>query len=466
MPPSRVPSRVVGRVWTRSGPLRADEGGLRLLALWVRATVILAGLTLFARDRTIVLWFSALAVAWAWGGLVLGRVLGGLAVTQAVSSAEAFAGETITVHLRVTNRTIFPLPWLRLNETLPRRCDRRAPQWLASLPPGETFETAYRVRLPLRGVYRIGRVGVQVGDWFGLWRREGYVEVPLWVTVYPRPLQAGLPAPPPRLPEGERRRPSSPFRAWEPAGLREYRRGDPPRWIAWKASARRGDLVVREFPPVRDHAHLIVLDMRPERWPVAHRAAWIERAVSLAAGWVARTAERDEPVGLFAFGSAVRYEPEAPEVEAAVREGRMRLSEVTALSAGGPPRGQPLTLRAIGAEPLAPGPVTVEFPARRGSVHRRQILRALASLEPADAPTFTRAALGALRRMSGGASILWVAGRADEESIAAVAAAARAGHAVALAVAAGTGSTFSTGAPVPGVTVWPMPAGEGEEWDT
>lgn len=436
-----------------------------LLALWVRATLILLGLTLLARDRALVVWVGALAAAWALGGLLLGRVLGGLAVTQAVSSTEAFAGETITVHLRVTNRTIFPLPWLRLREALPRRLDRRAPQWLASLPPKETFETAYRVRLPLRGVYRIGRVHLQVGDWFGLWRREGYVDVPLWVTVYPRPLPAGLPPPPPRLPEGERRRPTSPFRAWEPAGLREYRRGDPPRWIAWKASARRGDLVVREFPPVRDHAHLIVLDLRPERWPAAARAAWIEQAVALAAGWVARTAERDEPVGLYAFGTAVRYEPEAPEVEEAVREGRIRLSEALSLPGGAPARGQSPTLRALGADPLAAGPVTVEFAARRGSVHRRQLLRVLAGLQPAEQAGFTRGALGALRRMSAGASVLWVAGRADEESLGAAAAAARGGHAVALAVAAGAGAGVGGGTPVPGVRLWPLSPGEGEAWE-
>ncbi len=435
-----------------------------MLAAWVRAAAILLFCTLLARDRALTLWVGALVAAWALGGLLLGRVLGGLGVSQALSTAEAFAGETVTVHLRVTNRTIFPLPWLRLYQTLPRRLDRRPPRWLASLPPGDAFEAAYHLRLPLRGVYRIGRVGVEAGDWFGLWRREGYVEVPLWLTVFPRPLETGMLPPPPRLPEGERRRPTSPFRAWEPAGLREYRRGDPPRWIAWKATARRGELVVREFPPVRDPAHVVVLDLRPGRWPAAHREAWIERGVALAAGWVARTAERDEPVGLYMHGHARRYEPEAIDLEAAVREGRLRLGEATARS-GGPVRGQALTLRALSDDAIPPGPVTVELPARRGSVHRRQLLRALAIIDPADRPDFTRQALSALRRLSARASVLWIAGTADEEAIGGAAAAVRAGHAVALAVAAGAPAGLAGATPVPGVTVWPLPPGEGEAWE-
>ena len=440
-------------------PLPAPEppprGGAALLPVWARAVLGLVLLTLLARDRALLLWAVALACAWALGGLLLGRVLSALAVTSALSTNEAFAGETITVHLRLTNRSRFPLPWVRLDETLPRPLHRRAPRWIASLPAGETFQTEYRLRLPRRGLYRVGRVGLEVGDWFGLWRKEGYVDVPLWLTVFPRPLPAGVLPAPPRLPEGDRARPASPFRAWEPAGLREYRRGDPPRWIAWKATARRGgDLVVREFPPVRDRAHLIVLDLRPSAWPAAHRAAHLERAVALAATAVAATAERDEPVGMYTFGLPVRHEPAAGGAD----RGAVGASPAARTAAFGAESAGPTQV--LTAAPLPTSPVAFALPARRGSVHRRQLLRALAVLEPAENPTFTRAALAALRRLSPRSSILWISGATDEAASAA-AAAARAGHAVALAVPAGA----AEGKPAPGVTIWPLPPGEGEEWE-
>jgi len=214
---------------------------------------------------------------------------------------------------------------------------------------------------------------------------------------------------------GSSRLPTSPFRALEPAGLREYRRGDPVRWIAWKASAHRGDLVVREFPPVRDRAHLLVVDLRSAPWPEADREVWVERALSLAARWVLRAAERDEAVGLYAWGRAVRF---------------------------GPPGTAP--------PPEAPG--AVDLPARRGPRHRRDVLRALALLQLADGPPFLPGALAALRR-SPQSSVLWLAGRVDEETLGGASLAARQGHAVSLVV-----PRPRTPGPLPsGVRVWPLP---------
>src|SRR5690606_20624627 len=63
--------------------------------------------------------------------------------------------------------------------------------------------------------------------------------------------------------------------------LRAYRAGDPPRTIAWKHSARRDTLVVREFERaegrelVLDWRDLSALALEPR---IARLAAWIDQA--------------------------------------------------------------------------------------------------------------------------------------------------------------------------------------------
>ena len=64
----------------------------------------------------------------------------------------------------------------------------------------------------------------------------------------------------------------------ELAALREYRSNDPPRAIAWKASARRGELLVKEFETPRGRE--IMLDFAalrglPNEDRIARLAAWV-----------------------------------------------------------------------------------------------------------------------------------------------------------------------------------------------
>src|SRR5690606_41851169 len=66
-----------------------------------------------------------------------------------------------------------------------------------------------------------------------------------------------------------------------PHQLRAYRSGDAPRTIAWKHSARRDSLVVREFE--RAEGRELVLDWRqlPPLAPearIARLAAWVDQA--------------------------------------------------------------------------------------------------------------------------------------------------------------------------------------------
>ncbi len=418
-------------------------------AAWIRALVLLPLLTLGARDHALLLLAVVVVASWLAGAALLERVFARLAVSEAISTTEAFPGDTVDVHLRIANRSILPLPWLRVRQVVQARLQQEPPTWLASLPAGEVHHVQYRLHPSRRGVYRIGRVEVEAGDWFGLWRREGDVEVGLWLTVFPRPERVDvLHSTSPRRPEGPRRDPTSPFRAWEPQGLREYRRGDPLRWIAWKATARRGELVVRDFPPVWERTHVVVLDLRAERWPARGRAEWVEHAVSVAAGWIVGTGDRDEPVGLYAHGVATRYEPEAHNAPGGASGAGRRLTVV----ASGPRH-----VGALGPRPLDAGNVRLELPARRGAQHRRRLLAALAGLEAADDPSFVHEVPAGVTRMSPRASVFWLAGIVDADTMTAARLMTLAGHAVTLAVAQGGAPRLAAG----GVRIHTLVPGEG-----
>jgi uncharacterized protein (DUF58 family) len=108
-----------------------------------------------------------------------------------------------------------------------------------------------------RGWMDPGRIRLSTTRPLGLARAWGYVWADAPLLVYPAPEAAGPP-----LPQGVG---DSPQSRLHPAGddvhhLRDWRRGDSRRAVAWKASARRDALLVREFEQPLGAA--IVLDWR------------------------------------------------------------------------------------------------------------------------------------------------------------------------------------------------------------
>jgi uncharacterized protein (DUF58 family) len=164
--------------------------------------------------------------------------LAGLAV-EAGRAAPVFSGES----------ACFPLH-LQLSGSKPRHAvgvllpgESRSP--LLDVPPaGGTTALLHRAA-PRRGRLRLGRFTVESRFPLGLLRAWAYLEFEAECVVYPRP------APPSPLPTqgaeppwdvGSRGRGEDDF-----AGLRPYAAGDPPRSVHWRASARTGELLVKQW---------------------------------------------------------------------------------------------------------------------------------------------------------------------------------------------------------------------------
>jgi hypothetical protein len=119
----------------------------------------------------------------------------------------------------------------------------------------------YRVRMPRRGVFPMGPLRVVMFDPFGLARIDRDVGSPHEILVTPRvtalDASLGTAATIDGVVHGLQRRthPNS-----DELIAREYRYGDPLRRVNWAATARRGELMVREEEQRGDPEARILLD--------------------------------------------------------------------------------------------------------------------------------------------------------------------------------------------------------------
>lgn len=88
--------------------------------------------------------------------------------------------------------------------------------------------------------------------------------------------------------------------------LREHVPGDPFKRIAWKASARRGRLMVREMEREERDVVWLVLDASVELWAGDDGRAPLDLAVDELAGVAARHLGRGDRVGVVVFASRLR----------------------------------------------------------------------------------------------------------------------------------------------------------------
>jgi uncharacterized protein (DUF58 family) len=220
--------------------------------------------------------------------------------------------------MRVRGRGPIPIAWLEIDFTVPRGLyatpepglgvlsgDGRALHLLVTLMPLRTVERTIRVRCRQRGAYQVDAISVLVADPLRLFPRRIERPSDARLLVFPRivPLeQIGLRA---GLAIGDLRGSAivlpDPVR---PIGVRDYRPGDSPRQIHWKATARRGSVQVKvlERTVRRDLAIYLDVGGFDHSWLV-YREALFERAVTAAASLANATIERGGSVAL-AFGGA------------------------------------------------------------------------------------------------------------------------------------------------------------------
>jgi uncharacterized protein (DUF58 family) len=299
------------RILPRRFPPTREGWWFLLLTLVVGAAAVNAGVNL------LFLVFGMMIFLILASGVLSELCLRGLEVTRRPPGS-IHAGSPYLMGIAVRNQKHrLPTFSLEVEDLVAEKpVDRRC--YYLKLPAGRVQETAYRNTLGRRGYHQLTGFRLSTRFPFGLIRKSRDIESPMRLLVYPALVAVPDHLIPGQRAEEGRRQMKSPSRRGDFYGLREFRAGDDPRDIHWRASARRGRLFLRESEDESSRTLTIVLDdadAKPEAKPklktdgpdttdgdAPDAAAAFEAAVSLAASLTLQLLRRGYHVGLAAGG--------------------------------------------------------------------------------------------------------------------------------------------------------------------
>lgn len=321
-------------------PSQTPRIGLRLTRegqCWLGIVALMLAVGILKNINLLALLGDALLVMLVLNGVFVGRRLRRLEARR-VLEEHLHAGMSLALEVRVHNTSSRPIQSLRLDDLGP---DHTVDWYLDAVAGHARRVLRGQIVLPRRGWYEFAPLLAVSTYPFGLWQRSVVIGPASRVLLLPRPGKI------------QRERLRHQLRGIDPGGervhryglrhdaaqadfhgLRPFRPGDSPRWIHWRTSARRGEIMVREFEDTPGDDLVVVVERAGD--PEA-----FEQVLSLAAAIVHEwNQHRGDRFVLAVVGST----PELLEGVTGPEHGR-RLLECLALL---PPLTTP------GARPAAP----------------------------------------------------------------------------------------------------------------
>ena len=197
-----------------------------------------------------------------------------------------FAGQAAQFRVAVTNHSKSPRFGIRLyiDSTVSEIHD---------LMPGESKVFVLAVNSHKRGWVPLERFGVRTLFPFELFRSWAWLHMGLRGLVYPHPADHAPQPPPTQSATGHRQHDARGEEDF--AGLRKFHEGDSPRHVAWKAFARSGQLLSKQFAGA---------DMSSQWFDFDEVAAdTIEARLSILTRWIIDADRKLEDYGLRLHGT-------------------------------------------------------------------------------------------------------------------------------------------------------------------
>ena len=268
----------VGQILTRLFSIRPRRTTLmgREIVLLPREGMVflvilltLAAGALIGRSNLLMLVFALMAGPFVLNGVVVSLMLKRIHVSRKLPE-RILAGQPMSVQIEIDNqKRFFSSRLIAVHDRISNAHETLDPGILfVCVPPGERRRGTYTTHLMRRGVYEFGPIYIASRFPLGLGERGRSANVSHKVIVHPRigtlnsqwrnQLRQGT-----ELVEGQRGR-SGIFED-EFHRIREFRAGDNPRAIHWRTSARKNELMVREFEQNRDQNICVMLDLSSDK---------------------------------------------------------------------------------------------------------------------------------------------------------------------------------------------------------
>lgn len=334
---------------------------------------------------------------------------------------EVEIGDRVAVIVNLENTSRLPVPWLLVEDSLPRDALACRPPKLKvegrrvallQFGPGGQKSIRYQLTFSTRGYYQLGPLMLESGDLFGLHRRFKVVTEPHFVMVYPKVIPLSGYDLSSRRPIGEIRMTHRLFEdPTRMAGVREYQQGDSFNRIHWKATARTGELHSRIYDPSTVAGATIILDFHVKMFSAQGEPRRSELAITTVASLANAICQMGQQIGLVTNGrdAADRVREEGWRRDFRTRDAVKQNVGMNASSD---------RLR----------PVIVET--RRGYEQLQRIRESLARLELTDGLTFAELLLEATSRLPRDATVVAVLGDVTTEAAIALGNLRRSGFAV------------------------------------
>ncbi len=182
-----------------------------------------------------------------------------------INQTEYVAGEKFEATIEIRRKIPFPFMYLIIEELLPPQLRKyeQSKQSKVILFPWFKRELIYKYEFDSipRGEHLLEGIRIKTGDLFGLIEKETIAPVRDQFLVYPQYVDMVYRQLESRFEQGMT---SSNVRLQRDTaiaiGVREYTPGDRFSWIDWKASARRNNIMTKEFEQQQSHDVVIFMD--------------------------------------------------------------------------------------------------------------------------------------------------------------------------------------------------------------
>ncbi|NHI83882.1 MAG: DUF58 domain-containing protein [Candidatus Thorarchaeota archaeon] len=244
--------------------------------------------------------------------------IAGIQIDREIDKVKVFSGDFVRVRVTVHNTSRRHFDFIEIWDQYPETWILAIGEnFIASrIEPGSSITFSYILQARMRGRYNLGPTDVVMRDRLGLHYYKRTLEAETEILVYPtwkdvRRMEA----------LGKQRQLGLMFGAHRTkivgmgtdfAGFREYVPGDPFRLIDWKTSAKRGDLVVRQFEQEKNIQVVCMVDTSGSMGNGYPENTKLEYAIRAAVLLTHLGLERKDLVGTCVFSEIVHsYVPPA-----------------------------------------------------------------------------------------------------------------------------------------------------------